>query len=508
MSDAADRPNGVLLCLVGLMLAAEHLHLVEGTPFPLLGWIAGPLAALTIGVVLGRFPRPALNRKAHRAVMAAASLLIATRLTVSIPPDRLRLGVWPVLPLSATAARWGLRMGNVYLLVLLCWFAVSMVWRIAHAGSLSSAELVPLVVGPVGAALTVAAHVASVFSGQTQVQPSVLVVEQVGLLMVPAGFIFTAIRMKASRGAVGDLLLRVRASSTPLEIQDLLASTISDPHLEFYTWVSEKQQWHNAHGVAESPAATKTSVVISVNSDEGEPLAAIRTDPSLPRHSQLMAASVAAVRLAMQNAAMTAMVRRSRTRLAEAELAERKRLERDLHDGVQQRLLALAMTLDQVVHAAENDHVRSLAHTAAEHAKEALADLRDLARGILPAVLTQSGLGAAVESAAERLPLSITIHIAQHRWPPTTEATAYFVICEGLANVVKHAQCVAAEVSATDQDSTLTVRVQDDGRGGADLARGTGLLGVRDRVAALGGSLTIRSPKGGGTCLTATLPYE
>jgi signal transduction histidine kinase len=188
--------------------------------------------------------------------------------------------------------------------------------------------------------------------------------------------------------------------------------------------------------------------------------------------------------------------------------AIQKRLERDLHDGVQQRLLALGMSVDRVVHAAPDDHTRELATTAATHVQEAIRELRDLARGILPAVLTQSGLAAAVESAVERLPLLVSSSIPARRWPMAAEATAYFVICEGLNNVVKHAGSNRAEVEVSDDARTLTVVVRDFGRGGAEAQAGSGLLGLRDRVAALGGTLLVDSAKGLGTCITVQLPCE
>ncbi|GAB4013075.1 sensor histidine kinase [Nocardioides ultimimeridianus] len=506
--DEAQRGNATLLCLVGACLAIEHLRFQDDTPFPLMSWIAGPLAGAMLAVVLVRFPGPRLSPRGHRWARAAIVVLVVTRLTVTVTPDHLRQGWWPTLPLPTRVADLGLKLGNAYILVLAAWFLGLMGWRLTHNKGAARHELAPVVFAAIGATLAVAGHVVSVFGGHNLEGLGVLVVEQLGLLAVPAGFIFAALSMRTARGAVGDLLLQVRASSTPTEIEASLATTLSDPDLTLFVWAAEEGHWRRASGHRQNPVADASQLVVRVDAENGGPLAAIVTDASIARHGQLVDASAAAVRLALQNAATMGQLRRSRTRLAQAELAERKRLERDLHDGVQQRLLALGMSLDRVVHAASDDHTRALATAAAGQVREAITELRDLARGILPAVLTQSGLAAAVESAAERLPLLVTSAVPGRRWPMATEATAYFVICEGLSNVVKHARAERAEVEVGDDGRMLVVVVRDQGVGGADLAGGSGLLGLRDRVTALGGSFMVESSKGVGTCLTATLPYE
>lgn len=508
VDDDVQEKNGVLLGLVGASLAVEHLHLIDNSPFPLMGWIAGPLAAVLVAIVLVRFPATSLSRRGHRWAVAATSLLVISRLTVSVPPRHLRLGWWPVLPLPSNVAEIGLTLGNVYLLVLAAWFVGLMVWRVRRNSGLARHELAPVVMASLGAALTVAAHVGSVFTGQTQVGIVVLVIEQIGLLAIPAGFIYAALEMRSARGAVGQLVLGVRGSSTPAELQSALAATLSDPRLTLFVWAPEEGHWRTASGEQRDPEPRHGDLVVPVDGEDGHPLAVIVTDASVARHGELVDASAAAVRLALQNAAVMGMLRRSRTRLAEAELAERKRLERDLHDGVQQRLLSVGMSMDRVLRAAPDQRTKDLATTAAEEVQEAIKELRDLARGILPAVLTQSGLAAAVESAAERLPLLITSTIPRRRWHLGMEATAYFVICEALNNVVKHAHSDRAEVEVVDDPHVLRIRVEDFGRGGADTRLGTGLLGLHDRVTALGGSLRVESEKGVGTCLTAELPYE
>jgi signal transduction histidine kinase len=199
----------------------------------------------------------------------------------------------------------------------------------------------------------------------------------------------------------------------------------------------------------------------------------------------------------------------ARSRIIAAADAERRRLERDLHDGAQQRLVALALNLRMAEQrAAEGDPAAAeLVRAAGEEANLALKELRDLARGIHPAILTNRGLSAALDDLAARATVPVEVTAApQERLPDAVEATAYFVVSESLANVGKHAGASSATVSVTAADGVLTVVVADDGTGGAELDGGSGLQGLTDRVGALSGSLAIDSPAGQGTRLTAAIP--
>jgi signal transduction histidine kinase len=201
-------------------------------------------------------------------------------------------------------------------------------------------------------------------------------------------------------------------------------------------------------------------------------------------------------------------LRGARARMMAAADAERRRLERDLHDGAQQRLVSLALTLRMARDRAGNGGPEAeLLERASEEAAEALAELRDLARGIHPAILTNRGLDAALADLAARAPLPVEVVATPgERLPEPVEATAYFVASEALANVAKHAGAGAASVSARLEEAGLVVEVGDDGAGGAGLGRGSGLQGLEDRVTALDGRLSIESPPGGGTMVRAVFP--
>lgn len=212
-----------------------------------------------------------------------------------------------------------------------------------------------------------------------------------------------------------------------------------------------------------------------------------------------------------RRAAQEALVREravhaSRARIVEATLAERRRLGRDLHDGAQQRLVNVALGVQLAARTVADPEARALLDGALAETQAALADLRELAAGLHPSVLTHRGLRGALESLTARAPVPVALDVPDARFAPTVEATAYFVAAEALANVAKHAGAGEARVRIAIEDDTLVVEVHDDGRGGADPSRGSGLGGLADRVAALDGTLTVASPPGGGTRLRAVLP--
>ncbi len=205
-----------------------------------------------------------------------------------------------------------------------------------------------------------------------------------------------------------------------------------------------------------------------------------------------------------------AALQQSRARLVEAGDAERRRLERDLHDGAQQRLVSLSLAMRMLqsrTRSAADQELGCEVARMADELKRAIDELRDLAHGIHPAALTEHGLGVAIEGLAEAAPIPARVRTIPHtRLPPTVEATAYFTICEAMANAGKHAQATAIDITAQLDGSRLVVEVGDDGKGGADIRCGTGLAGIDDRVAAIGGTLHVDSPAGRGTRIRVDLP--
>ena len=201
-------------------------------------------------------------------------------------------------------------------------------------------------------------------------------------------------------------------------------------------------------------------------------------------------------------------LRASRARIVEAADAARRRIERDLHDGAQQRLVLVSLTLKRAEARAKGTPAEEVLVEASEQLREGLAELRDLAHGIHPAVLGEHGLGAALDGLVARCPVPVEVRAAAERAAPAVEAAIYFTIAEALTNVAKYAQATQASVTIEVQDGTLVAEVADDGVGGASMAGGSGLRGLEDRLDAIGGTLTVHSRAGKGTTIRACAPLD
>jgi signal transduction histidine kinase len=339
----------------------------------------------------------------------------------------------------------------------------------------------------------------------------------VGFVALPLALLAGMLRARLARASVGELVLELERTP-PNEVRDALARTLGDPTLEVAFWLPERREFVDAAGRPAVLPADDGRRVVTRLEHEGEPLAAIVHDATLGDEPKLLHASGAAVRLALENArlhaetrAQLARVQESRVRIVAAADEERRRIERDIHDGAQQRLVALALQLRsaqrQLGSAAAPELDRLLAAAVGE-LQVAVEELRELARGVHPAILTEEGLAAALDSLGSRTPLSVSLDVADGRLPPGVEATAYFVVCEALANVVKHAGASKATIRAERRNGVLVVEVEDDGVGGAYAENGSGLSGLADRVEALGGRLVIESPAGGGTRIVGEIPCE
>ena len=233
-----------------------------------------------------------------------------------------------------------------------------------------------------------------------------------------------------------------------------------------------------------------------------------RTARLSPEEMGLLRGMARVTAMTIANVETRAQLAASRARVIAAADEERRRLVRDLHDGAQQRLVHVVITLKLAHRALQegDDNALELVDEALRHAERATFGLRELAHGILPAVLTRDGLRAAVETLAGDLSLPVGMDVSGDRFTPAVEATAYFVVCEALTNVVKHARANSVEVGAHVKDGILRIEVHDDGVGDARLDQGRGLLGLADRLSALDGKLEVKSPPGGGTSIVATLP--
>lgn len=336
------------------------------------------------------------------------------------------------------------------------------------------------------------------------------------MLLIPLALGWGQIRSRWRQAAVSALAIRLRRADARAPLVDYLRQALGDPSLQLALWSRPAQTYVTPEGLPIGlPNAADPRAVTRLDAEDG-PLAALVHDPALSEQRQLVDGVAAVAQLAIENERLHAEVkaqleevRASRERIVSAADEERRRVERNLHDGAQQRLVGLAMALRMAeARAAEaSPDVAATLSAAEEELRQAIGELRELARGIHPAILTEAGLAPALESLAERAPLRVAVDTRLNgRLPPVTEATAYFVTAEALANVAKHAGATAASVRAKLDGTTLRISIVDNGVGGADPTRGSGIRGLMDRVAALGGSLFVDDAPGGGTRLEAEIP--
>jgi signal transduction histidine kinase len=337
------------------------------------------------------------------------------------------------------------------------------------------------------------------------------------LALVPALFLAGLARGRMLRGSgLGRLVRRLGTNLERGELRAALAEALGDPSVELAYWLPDSRHYVDAVGRPVELPGPETGRSVTQVDREGRRIAAIVHDPTLLEDPERVREAGAAAALALENERLEAElrakveeVRASRSRLVEVGWRQRRRLERDLHDGAQQRLVSLALTLRMARErvSPDNADAAALLDRSREELNLALSELRELARGIHPAVLADRGLSAAVTALAERAPLPVEVRgVPPERLPEHIELTAYFVISEALTNITKYAGANRAWVSVTQQNGRLLLEVGDDGVGGADVGRGSGLRGLADRLDAIEGRLYVESEPGRGTTVRATMP--
>jgi signal transduction histidine kinase len=339
----------------------------------------------------------------------------------------------------------------------------------------------------------------------------------VPLGLVPYVFLGTLIRARMIQsGAVSELVARLSETPQRGELRDALARALGDESLELAYWLPERNRFVDVQGHPVKLPDPGTDRAVTKVKREGSYVAALVHDPVLDEQHGHVEAVCSAASLALENERLEAELRAkveelrdSRQRMLRIGLEERRRLERDLHDGAQQRLVstALSMRLARARLREQPEAAEQLLNGASEELDAALDELRELARGIHPAVLSDRGLDTALEALAHRTPLPVELEATPgRRLPEAVELAAYFVVSEALTNVVKYADATHATVNVASENGRVVVQVADDGVGGADPERGTGLRGLADRLAVLEGRLEIDSPPGRGTTVIARIP--
>jgi signal transduction histidine kinase len=396
-------------------------------------------------------------------------------------------------------------------------FIVLIVRKLARATPRTRRIMAPLILAAVLAAMRAVFDSVLTFS----TRPPAIVYNNLfwwqiaALTALPIALLIGLLRARLAQGSVGDLVVRLERAHAHA-IRDELAEAIGDPSLEVALWLPDRREFVDEEGRPVTLPDNGPARAVTKLEHEGEPLAALIHDPELREEPDLLAAASAAASMALDNArlqaellAQLAKVKESRSRLVAAADEERRRIERNLHDGLQQRLVAIALDARgarrRLGRHADPEVARVL-DGLAEETQVAVRELRELAHGIHPAVLTEGGLAAALASLAGRAPVPVRLHTIDERFAAEIEAAAYFVAAEALTNVAKHAHANAASLSARHENSTLLVEVRDDGVGGASPERGSGLRGLIDRVEAHGGRVRIESEPGEGTRVVGEIP--
>jgi signal transduction histidine kinase len=534
-----------LFTVAGLMYAAAGLVAWWRRPSNRLGMImiGGALSLLAVAMVNTGPTVPA----AAGLVLAKLPLAVVVHILLAFPSGRLRTaaarwttaagyvaavvlqvplylyapqaspgGVLAVTssPALVSAGSWVQNSAGIAVMVVTALILAS---RGRHAAAAQRRVLLPLDLYGI-AALLLTPLTPEVIRPLTGISPDVATAMQLIVLgLVPvafaAGMLLGGFARTSEIQELGAWLGADAASRPPL--QSALGRALGDDSVRLAYWVPERQAYADANGRAvQLPGADAGRATVDIGLD-GRPIGAISYDSTLIGDPGLVVTAGRVVAIAMDRQRLIAQLlasqqalRESRARLVDAADRERRRIARNLHDGLQTKLVLLALEAQQLAAQPRADQQVSAAATALrQRIDSAAAELRELVHAVMPAPLIELGLDAAAEDLADRMPVPTRLDIGVNgALPDAVSATAYFVVAEGLANAVKHAQASALDVRIARHDGTLLVEVRDNGVGGAAPGTGMGLRSLADRVDVLGGSLCIHSKPGEGTQLLAELP--
>jgi signal transduction histidine kinase len=342
--------------------------------------------------------------------------------------------------------------------------------------------------------------------------PSLLVYEA-ALCLLAAGLLAGLLVAPWQRAVVTDLVVELGEARSGT-LRGELSRALGDPSLEIGYWLPDRTVFVDAEGHPLRLPAPGSGRSVTTVERQGQPVAVLVHDPAVLEDPGLLEAVTSAAQLAASNARLQAEVRArveelaaSRRRILAARDEERRRLERRLHDGAEARLGELAVTLRRGQRSATGEQTRDQLAHAKDQLTRTLEELRRLAHGLHPRVLAEQGLADALAALAKDLPLPVDINVASTQLPQQVAVAVYFVCTETLANVAKHAAASRVAVAVTASEDRVKVEIADDGVGGADPQRGSGLRGLADRVETLGGTLLVESTPGHGTRLAADIPF-
>jgi signal transduction histidine kinase len=526
----ARRPQnglGPLITILGVCLLLRKFQFGEPDEWVFtVGFLVRDLPWVVFGHIVLAYPTGRLQRPRERAfAVGAYTLAVALPLAALLvhdpgPGDEVAGESAIVIAPSADAFD-ALRQAEYFVvygllpLVLLGLIGA----KLAEASPRARRMYVPLLIFGVILALRGVVEAIFSFSDPSATAEEVLFwTGQAMEVALGAALVVSVFRVIKARATLADALADLHGAS-PGDVREALAKALRDPELDVAFWMPDRRLYVDAGGEPyDFPVHDPCRATTGITGADGEPLAALVHDAALENEPALVRDAAAAARLALENARLHAelraqlvLVRESRARIVAAADEERRRIERDLHDGAQQRLVALALelrTAQRRLGADASREVDEVLGAAVDELQRAVEQLRELAHGVHPSVLTQNGLAAALESLAAGTPVPVIVAQApSERLPEPIEAAAYFVACEALANAVKHAEASKITISAFPRNGRLVIEVSDDGIGGAD-AKGSGLRGLADRVEAHGGRFWVESRDGEGTRVVGELPCE
>jgi signal transduction histidine kinase len=512
-----ENPLGVLMAALGLAWLAGAVAGEVGSSFS--SWLA--FAAVNGAVamfahVLVAFPTGRLATRGERVLVGAAY----ADLVLLAPLWLAARGEAPALDGTAGLLRpehFPSTLGGppAAIALLLAAALGLLLWRRWHWATRHTRHTLSLVLLAGGASLVLMVSAPVVERSSPEVARALGWAALAAFGAVPLAVLAGILRSRLARASVAVLVRELDTAGTPGALRDALRRALGDPTLRLAYWVPETRRFVDIRGRPFELPWEGSSQVATMVDREGRRIAAIVHDASLRDSPELLEAVTSAAGLALENGRLHAELRahvddlrESRARIVEAGDAERRRLERNLHDGAQQRLVAIALHLRLIESKIRTDPDAAAQYVVqvGEELNEALEELRELARGIHPAILTDRGLGPALEAVAARSPVPVKLSAPVERMPAPVEAAIYYVVSEALANVAKYAQASNVTVEVARADGHAVVAVADDGVGGADAGGGSGLRGLDDRVAALDGRLNVDSAPSGGTRIHAVIP--
>jgi signal transduction histidine kinase len=497
------------LVLAGLFRSVDFIDAWNG-PWPFYGLVFGAVDRLFGAWALLRYPNSSLLRYQRVYLIVLTAWVLVGRMLIAITSTAQWNGSstwwWPALipdQRLTDALNYVVNAGEG---VLGATLLVLLVIRLVKTTGLDRIVIAPIIAAGIAAVLAASASAVNQMLVSLNSTPNgAYLMESAVDLSLPLAFLVAAIQRALLLRNITALTAQVSAGADVDAVRYALRSTLHDPTLDVVDLSAPEPELNE-----KQPA---DRLVEFIRTEAGTPIAVVIADPALARYRGLFDAAVQTSGLALKHAQLQAQaarekleqVRASRARIIEAGLTERRRIERDLHDGVQQHLLGLAARLTAAMTRTTDPEATAAFGQTRDELKEILAELRDLAHGIHPAVLSQAGLAAALEEVVERLPLPVRVTAPSSRVSAAAEATAYFVTCEALANVVKHAKADSATVTIRVDESHLDIEIADNGIGGV-VSGGHGMANILDRVSALDGEVTVDSPPGQGTRVTVRIP--